>query len=329
MGSWIKKQITNIAIAMSNVEKNALGQESVDLGLDTQKHQRLNQNSVMDALIRGEVTEEVEKLRWRIYKTIEATKNMAAKVIGYDEDGYPIVETYNRDDSYKLSKVKTDNSDDYSLIMVVDNTNISDSVLESFQLDIEEIEDIDSEIENVIDNSTLEINDEVNNDSNISLEIGIRKTIGELRGNHRKLNLPINIFRELRPKFEIEKYTQKLHIKDMGDSLYLLEFYIPKYPSQFDKNNHFFISELKKLIADKRYSSLTDIKSVSFLTNNTIGAPDFLEYEYNIKSLNKIVEFNEYYVVKFISDIKTNGKSIIEQYRNVELDTKYEKKDKR
>ncbi len=43
MSSWIKRQITNIAIAMTNVEKNALGQESVDLGINSEKHQRLNQ----------------------------------------------------------------------------------------------------------------------------------------------------------------------------------------------------------------------------------------------------------------------------------------------
>ena len=51
MSNWIKKQITNLVIGMSNVEKNAFGQESVDLGINSEKHQRLNQNSVLDALI--------------------------------------------------------------------------------------------------------------------------------------------------------------------------------------------------------------------------------------------------------------------------------------
>lgn len=330
MSSWIKRQITNIAIAMTNVEKNALGQESVDLGINSEKHQRLNQNSVLDALIRGEITEEVEKLRWRIYKTLEASKNMSSKLIGYDEDGYPIVETSSYDDSYKLSKVKTDNTDNYPLVMVVDNTNISSGVIESLNLNIELSEGIQTESENIIDDETLNIDDDINNSSNIDLsDVGLIKTIGELKNNQRKLNLPINVFRELRPKFEIERYTQKLHVKKIEDSLYLLEFYIPKYPAQFDKNNHFFISETKRLINEKRYSTLIDIKSISFLTNNTIGAPDFLEYEYNIKSFKKVVEFNEYYVVKFVSETVVNGRNIIEQYRNVDLDTKYEKKDKR
>jgi hypothetical protein len=80
---------------------------------------------------------------------------------------------------------------------------------------------------------------------------------------------------------------------------------------------------------NKIYSSLTDIKSICFLTNNTIGSADFLEYEYDIIDFDKIIEFNQYYVVKFISEVKINGKNIIEQYRNLELDSKYEKKEKR
>lgn len=329
MSNWIKRQITNLIIGMSNVEKNTLGQESVTLGIDSEKHQRLNQNSVLDALIRGEITEDVEKLRWRIYKTFEASKQMSSTLVGYDEDGYPIVATKYIGDTHKLSKIKTDNTDNYDLIMVVDNTNISSGVIDSLDLDIELKSEELSNTTNIIDDSNLSLDDEVNNDSNISLDLNLIKTIGELKYNHSKLNLPINIVRELRPKFEIEKYTQKLHIKNIEGDKYLLEFYVSKYPAQFDKNNHFFISEIKKLIDNKKYSSLTDIKSVCFLTNNTIGSPDFLEFDYTVIDFHKIVEFNQYYVIKFISEVKVNGRNIIEQYRNLELDSKYEKKEKR
>lgn len=329
MSNWIKKQITNLVIGMSNVEKNAFGQESVDLGINSEKHQRLNQNSVLDALIRGEITEDVEKLRWRIYKTLEASKQMSSTLVGYDEDGYPILETKYIGDTHKLSKIKTDNSDNYELIMVVDNTNVSSGVIDSLDLDIELKGEEESNTTNIIDDTNLNLDDEINNDSDISLNLGLIKTIGELKYNHSKLNLPITIIRELRPKFELEKYTEKLHIKKIENNNYLLEFYVSKYPAQFDKNNHFLISEIKKLMNNKIYSSLTDIKSICFLTNNTIGSADFLEYEYDIIDFDKIIEFNQYYVVKFISEVKINGRNIIEQYRNLELDSKYEKKEKR
>lgn len=329
--SWIKKQITNIALAIGNVEKNTLGQENIEGGVETGKHQRLNQNSVMDALLRGEITEEVEKLRWRIYKTMSSMKNYGSKIIGYTDDGYPIMETFYTGDEEKLSKVKIDPSDDYQLIMVVDNTNVSAGVHSALNLDIKIYDEIEkSENTNIVDNTILGLDDSVNDQSNVSLEIDKANTIGELKDNNVELNLPLSIVREHRPKFKLENYTKKLYIRKIKHDEFLLEFFISKYPEQFDKKQHFFLSDIKKIIDNPTmYNSTIDFNSVSFITNNTIGVPDFLEFEYSIKKFDKIVEFNEFYVVKFISKVTTEAKSIIDQFRNSELDEKYNNKEKR
>jgi len=337
MSNWIKKQITNLAIAMSNVEKNTLGQELIEGGVETGKHQRLNQNSVMDALLRGEITEEVEKLRWRIYKTSSSMKNFGTKVIGYDEDGYPITETTYIGDEEKLSKIKTEPTDEYELIMVIDNTNVSAGVISSLNLDIDEYDEpINSKTTNIIDKDvlplgfTLDVDDEVNNSSNIGLDGDEIKTIGEIKDNKVELNLPLSITREHRPKFELEKYTKKLHVKKINHKEFLLEFFISKYPTQFDKKSDFFLSDIKKLVLQpSRYNSTVDINTVSFVTNNTVGVPDFLEFEYTVHKFDKIVEFNEFYVVKFISEVTIEAKSIIDKFRNEELDEKYKNKEKR
>jgi len=331
MSNWIKKQITNIAIAMSNVEKNAFGQEGIEISADTAKHQRLNQNSVMDALLRGEITEEVEKLRWRMYKTSASIKNYASKVVGYDEDGYPIVQTSYFGDEEKLAKIKTEPSDDYELIMVVDNTRISAGTLEALNQDIEIYDKAEeSTTENIIDEDILKEDDSVNEESNISLDIDKVKTIGEIKNNNVDLILPIVVNREHRPKFRLENYTKKLHIRRIKDNEFLLEFFLSKYPEQFDKNHHFFISDIKKILDNPtRYNSTVDIKDVSFITNNTVGVPDFLEFEYSVNKFDKVVEFNEFYVVKFISKVTIEARSIIEQYKNEELEQKYNNKEKR
>jgi hypothetical protein len=329
--SWIKKQITNLALALSNVEKNTLGQEQIDGGVETSKHQRLNQNSVMDALLRGEITEEVEKLRWRIYKTMSSMKNYGSKVIGYTDDGYPIMETFYVGDEEKLSKVKLEPSDDYQLIMVVDNTNISAGVQPALNLDIDIYDNVkESNNNNIVDNETLDINDLVNQDSNINLNIGEINTIGEIKYNNVGLNLPITIGRSHIPKFKLENYTKKLYVRKITHNQFLLEFFISKYPEQFDKKHHFFLSDIKKILDNPtRYNSTIDFDTVQFVTNNTIGVPDFLEFEYSIKKFDKIVEYNEFYVIKFISESTIEAKSIIDQFRNVELDEKYNNKEKR
>jgi hypothetical protein len=327
---WIKKQMTNIALAVGNVGQNVLNQDKIEGGVETSKHQRLNQNSVMDALLRGEITEEVEKLRWRIYKTTSAMKNVNVKVIGYDDDGYPITETYYTGDEDKLKKIKTEPSDDYELIMVVDNTNITTSVLTSLNLDINIYDEaVESKTVNIISGDTTNIDDTITNGSNIDLEIE-SKTIGEVKDNKVELITPISIIREHRPKFELEKYTKKLHVKKINNKEFLLEFYISKYPTQFDKKSDFFLSDIKKILATpNRYNSTVDINKVSFVTNNTVGVPDFLEFEYEIKRFDKIVEFNEFYVLKFTSNITIDAKSIIDKYRNDEVDEKYKNKEKR
>ena len=71
------------------------------------------------------------------------------------------------------------------------------------------------------------------------------------------------ITREHRPKFQLENHTKKLHIKKIKDNEFLLEFLISKYPDQFDKNHHFFISDMKKILSNpSTYNSTVDIKTV-------------------------------------------------------------------
>lgn len=331
MSNWIKKQMVNMAIAMGNVEKNTLGQEAIDGGIETGKHQKLNQNSVMDALLRGEITEEVEKLRWRMYKTSSAMKNFGLKVIGYDSDGNPITKIAYSGDEERLDKIRKEPSDEYELIMVVDNRNVSASVNTSLNLDIDEYDEpIHSKSANIVNNDVLNESDEVNNSSNVKLDGDEIKTIGVVKDNKVGLNLPISITREHRPKFELENYTKKLHIKEINNKEFLLEFFISKYPGQFDKNSDFFLSDIKKIMSQpNRYNSIIDINKVSFVTNNTVGVPDFLEFEYTIQKFDKIVEFNEFYVIKFISEVTIEAKSVVDKFRNEELDEKYKNKEKR
>ncbi len=61
MKNWIKKQMAGLFFAFSNVEKNALGQEKIELSSDTDKFQRHLQGTLLDALNRGEITQEVKE----------------------------------------------------------------------------------------------------------------------------------------------------------------------------------------------------------------------------------------------------------------------------
>jgi hypothetical protein len=346
MSNWFKKQITNIAIAMANVEKNVFSQEGLDLASNTSMTQTKNQHSVINSLIRGEITEEVEKLRWRMYNTLSHTRQITHKIKGYDSEGYPIMKSFLIGDEIRLKSIKTDETDGGELIMVVDNAPISlsgfESIINNGNINPETYSGDTVDINNTIVTNLL--NNEVNVDeldytdkhgisSNIELDdltsMSVVTILENLKIDSTKETIhPITVSRESRPKFEIEKFTKKLHIKKYNDK-FLLEFFVSKYPEEYNPTSKFFISHIKKLKETPRRDSMLEMEGIHFVTDKTVGVPDFLEFEYKIINFHNIVEFNGYLIIKFIGDVVKNGDSIIEKYRNIELDEKYKNKENR
>jgi hypothetical protein len=144
-----------------------------------------------------------------------------------------------------------------------------------------------------------------------------------------KTEKPIVISREIFPKFNIETYTKKLHVKHINGKEKLLEFYVNKYPDSDNKRSALFINDLKKAINKPMLSTIFEIKDVSFTTYKTIGCDDFLYYEYEVTNFDKIVEYNEFYVIKFKANAVIEGENILEKYREEQLDEKYKNKEKK
>ena len=140
---------------------------------------------------------------------------------------------------------------------------------------------------------------------------------------------PIQVTRDITPRFKLEDYTSDLYIKNIDDKTKLLEFNICEYANEYDKKTSFLIKAIEKAITNPKTSDILDIKTVKFITNNTLGVDNFLEFEYNILSFDKIVKFNGDYVVKFIGEPIINGKNIVAEYADEELDRRYANKEKR
>ena len=118
---WFNRRMAMLILAMSNVEKNALGQQGETLGSDVNQTQRNTQGQLADSLKQGEITQEVMNLRWRTYKILKESEGVTAEIVGYDEDGMPIVKTKKVNKKLGLKKVKLDPFDEYKLEMAMDN----------------------------------------------------------------------------------------------------------------------------------------------------------------------------------------------------------------
>ena len=297
LGKWFKNQVVGLSIAVSNVQKTALGQEKVQLSSGNSKQERkLEQTNLMQALLNGEVTQEVKNLRWRTYLIMQASKGVKSNVVGWtkDENGdeVPVIEMSTTNYHDAIDKVKVDTTDPYELKMVVKN-----------------------------DFESLGLQDMIGDDKNESIAaIDFATAI--------KAEKPIQIKRHTVPQFELEAYANRVNIRKVDYNTVMLEFCVSKYPNVDNRTSRLFVSEVKKVMEGKR-SSMLDIDEVTFITYNTIGSPDFLEYSYVITGFNKVIEFDGSYIIKFLGSITTNGVNILEKYRDEALDFKYLNKEKK
>ena len=228
---WLKQKAAIISLAISNVEKSALNNTGDVLDVTSSHHQRLNQGILADSLINGEITQEVQNLKWRTYKILKATEGVSVEIIGYDEDNMPITRILKKDNKKALKKVKLDTIDKYDLEMVIDNSEIV----------IGENEAMDNDYISLLDDVILNYDDE----GNI-----ISATHGEIKASDyyttHKTEKPIKIIRDELSNFEIETFTKKLNVRKINKTKRLLEFYVSKYPDEYNRTSRLFVSNVKK-----------------------------------------------------------------------------------
>jgi hypothetical protein len=312
--NWLQKKVSSVTMVISNVEKNALGQTGEQISSNIAHAQRHTQGQVIDSLINGEVTQEVMDLRWRMYKIIQETDVLTTQIIGYESDGTPITKTTKKDVKKGLKKVKMDTYDNYPLEFVIPNDEIITSGNDA------------------MNNKYIEFLNEptINLDENGEI---ISATHGKISSEEyditHKNEKPIIISSENTRRFFLESFTKKLNIRHISENEKLLEFYVSIYPDTYNRTSRLFISEIKKIITDKKKSDITDINEISFITYKGIGVSDFLEYKYNITSFDKLIEYNGYYVIKFKAISIINGDDILTKYKQIELDLKYQNKTKK
>ena len=321
MFKYIKRKLGLLSLALARVEKQSLNQVSDAVGENEAMSQSYEQGNLSDSLLKGVITMPVKELRWRLYKVLSESKHKTARITGYDEDGLPIVETYTLG-KYKLDKIKKDDYDPYKVMLVVKNDDIVKTTAEAFGneklkvLNDEEIENYDD------DKEKFDL---------IGTEKWEARTLGEISFDDMvatmKSKKTLFVGRDFRPKFEIEQYTKKLLVRKINETERLLEFYLSSYPDEFDRKTRILISDIKNAMKNPRSSDLLDFNTVGFITDKVIGASDGLEYEFEIKKFDKIIEFNGHYVIKFIAEATIDGDNIFEKYKLDDLEKRYENKE--
>jgi hypothetical protein len=306
--NWLKNKSAIVSIALSNVEKNALSQTNEGLSADVNQVSSINQGKISESLINGQITQEVMDLRWRMYKVMEHSDNMTAKIEGYKENGQPIYTMVKKE--LRIAKPNLDPFDPYKIEMIVTNEDVVKSVYEGLDERINEGIEVG---ENDIEGAT---------------------TVGSISGyeyfTQQKNEKPIKVFRKVTPSFYLESYTKMLKIRKIDENKRLLEFYVSTYPDEYNRTSRLVISTIKKELENPTLNNpFLDISGVSFISEKTQGVNDNYLFEYTNLVYDKIVTHNGYFIIKFIADVKIDGEYIMETYRQSVLDNKYENKEKK
>jgi len=134
-------------------------------------------------------------------------------------------------------------------------------------------------------------------------------------GDHREYTLKIE--RNFIPRFRIEEFTHKLVVKAVDDKHVMLDFYLTKYESQFNRRHRPFLNEVDRIYQGDKQSDVLDFHGVHFVTFRAWGASDLVEYKFENVEFDNIVEFNGDYVLKFFADIVESSDMLDEFYDEV------------
>ena len=268
-------------------------QAGIDNSVGTEIQQQVTENRVSKDLLKGEVTQQVEELRYRTYKVDRESKQFEyfspTKAIRFDK----------QDSKF----VKYDNSDNLELITIQPNHANTANIYDGTK-------DVDFLNAKLVDGQ-----------GNVSINLGHFDV-------ENKYNIEIE--RDFMPRFKLEAYTTRLVVKKLDDEdNMILDFYVSKYPQEKDMKSIYFIKEVEKLMSGYRQSDITSMTRVSFVTSHAYGLNDMIEFRFDHIYYKGILEYDGHYVLKFKAHAYVNGKDQTDEFYSKSMDEKYRNNEKK
>lgn len=162
---------------------------------------------------------------------------------------------------------------------------------------------------------------EVDPYDNFPVELGVitknvTAGITESYGDKEYTNI---LFENNNSDFQMGKFSEKVVVRNIDNQLKLVEIWFNKLQNPDNTQALHLLTEIGRMVNNPIITPLTNISKVGFLTQNAYGVDDFLYYEYEMRSLYKVLEHKNYYIIKYVAEPTINGEDI--------LATKYYDKD--
>lgn len=291
---WFKVKyfLKSIFYGMSAADNILFGDgesESIVINKETQDKR------VSKDLLKGEVTQEVEELRYRTYKVDRESKNFE----------YYSPTLAKKRDINDSKFVKYENSDNLEIVTIQPNVFLKENIYDA--------------IKNVSDENIKKSVDEYGN-SQIEINVGKFK---------QQKNYTIKLIRNeyAIPRYYLEEYTTRLVVKKCNEeNKYILDFYISKYPHISDLKSKGFVREIERIKNEGWKSDIIEFNNVNFITSHAYQLDDMIEFNFKYPTFKEIIEFDGHYIIRYRATLNKQH-DIMDDFYSKSMDEKYKNKE--
>lgn len=291
---WLKVKyfINSIFYGLASADHVLMGGNNGEEGITI--NQEVQDKRVSKDLLKGELTQEVEELRYRTIKVDRESK-------GYEYFSPTLAKKKDINDT---KFIHYENGDNLEVVTIQPNeyltANLRDAMLNINSEDVKDIQD-----------------------SKGNTEISVN--VGEFK-QEKKYNIKIKRSEYSIPRYYLEEYTTRLVVKKTDEeNKYVLDFYVSKYPNVFDYKSKGFVREIEQIKDEGWKSDIIDFNGVNFVTSHAYLFDDMVEFDFKHPIFQKIVEYDGHYVIKFKATLSKLYDKIKDVYSKT-MDEKYQNK---
>ena len=263
-------------------------------GMTINKHQETN--SLAKDLLRGEVTQQVEELRYRTYLVDRESK---------DFDYYSPTLALRKETRY-AKQLQYENIDNLEIITIQPNNCYGENLLET--------------LDHVNDNDNIEVV-KINGKEEISCNVGkIDK--------NKKYSIQIGREKDITPRYYIDKFISRVAVfKTDNENVMRLDIYIPDYynPSNFIKKN--LLKDLELIMSGYPNSDTARINHLEFITDKAYQIDDLVKFVFHNLKFISITKYDGNYILHYDADLLSKEQDdLVKRFYNKEMAQKYEEK---
>lgn len=133
-------------------------------------------------------------------------------------------------------------------------------------------------------------------------------------GVKNKKEYTIFIERTFTPRFRLEEYVNKVVVERDGTEKAIIDLYVTKYESQFDRRHRPFLNEINRIVNGDTRSDVIDFDTLKFVSFKAYGADDLHLFSYCAFNFKEIREYNGEYILSFDAIVNEDGTDLIKEF---------------